>query len=278
MRELDILTPGDIGEKDKAQLMLLVCDEDVIRCHTFRELQLAIEATGRKAVLILPDHQYQKGRRGWAKAHILASVASQIHGVMPLNYESATRELEQTWAVIEIRGPVTWGTQVVLAQSRTEKVAKLPIIETSDPVDLEMIARAKGNVASSNCWLDPAGCVFVRNGEVLLDSCSTSLNHSGCAEIPMDFRELPLELGERMMFCDSLHAERVGISRAAEAGISLRGSTMYVSKFPCRPCALDTIATGVTTIVFDKGSYGLIEAADLFESNKITLKRAMVTS
>lgn len=275
MKELDTFSPEDFGEKGRSKLMLVVCDEGSIRCNTFQELQDAINAAGVGAVLVMPDHQYQKGKRGWAKVQILSSVSSQLIGVMPLGYESARRELKEKWAVIEIRGPVSWINQETITQPKTEIVPSLPITETTDPFDREMIARAKGVINSSNCWLDPAGCVFVRDGEMLLESWSTSLNHSGCIAIPIDFRELPLDPGERMMFCDSLHAERVGISRAAEAGISLRGSTMYVNKFPCRPCALDTITAGIISIVFDQGSYGLAEAADLFKSNQIILKRVV---
>ena len=76
-----------------------------------------------------------------------------------------------------------------------------------------------------------------------------------------------------MMFCDALHAERVSISRAAASGIQLEGATMYVTKYPCRPCALSTIAAGIREIVFEKDSYGLAEVGNLFTTNNIAVKR-----
>lgn len=55
-----------------------------------------------------------------------------------------------------------------------------------------------------------AGCVFVRDGEVLMTSAATSYNHSDCkTAIPIQFNELELKPGERMLFCDSLHAEGI---------------------------------------------------------------------
>jgi dCMP deaminase len=78
-----------------------------------------------------------------------------------------------------------------------------------------------------------------------------------------------------MLFCDSQHAERAGIAQAAKTGIPLSGSTLYVSKFPCRDCTMSVIQSGVTTVIFEKDSYGLAEA-ELLTSNNITLKKVLL--
>lgn len=272
MKELNTYTPGDIDKGKRAQLMLLVCDEGSISCATIRKLQETIANTGLGTVLAIPDYQYQKGLRGWAKAQILASIVDQVEGVMPLDYETAKKELGNNWAIVQINGPVTWSRSETIIPQEIE-AANLKIIETTDPFDREMVDRAKEIIETSNCWQDPAGCVFVKDGEVLVESASTNFNNTNCLGIPIDFRELPLNPGERMMFCDSLHAERVGVAEASKRRISLEESTAYVTKFPCRSCALSLISAGVRTIVFSQDSYGLIEVVDLFEVNKITLKR-----
>ncbi|CAN5333497.1 hypothetical protein BH10PAT1_BH10PAT1_0370 [soil metagenome] len=273
MTELENYNSESFNPNQKSTKTLFLCSESSITCVTFRHLQQIIAGIEGGVVLAMPQSEYQKGKRGWAKAHILASVASQISGVMTLDYEEAIEEIQKGgWANIKGNGNLSWSSSQTITQEKA-KFSDLKIIETEDPFDKEMISRSKKIIETSNCWLDPAGAVFVRGKDVLIESTSTSFNNSYCHDIPISFKDIPLEEGERMIFCDSLHAERVGISRAAEIDIQLEGSTMYVSKFPCRPCAMSAIAAGISTIVFEKGSYGLIETADLFEANNITLKK-----
>src|SRR3989344_3736382 len=136
-----------------------------------------------------------------------------------------------------------------------------------------MMTKAKNVAETSNCWLDPAGCVFVKEGEVVLMSVSTGFNNPTCKEIPINFKDLELNPGERMLFCDSVHAERVGISQAVTNGISLVDSTLYVTKFPCYPCSQEIITAGIKSVVFERGSYGLIDAYPLLVENGIELQR-----
>ncbi len=262
--------------ENKSRQTLFVCDESSITCATFRNLQKLIEQLGDEVVLGIPGYEYQKGKRGWAKAQILLSVAPQVKAVLSLDYEDTLREIdEKEWKKIFVNGRIAWNSNHAIS-STNERHDVLQITETSNPFDLEMIERTRKVIENSNCWLDPAGVIFTREGEILVESTSTSYNSSHCHDIPINFTDLPLNEGERMIFCDSLHAERVGISEAARKGIPLQGSAMYVSKFPCRPCAQSAIAAGVKTIVFEKGSYGLIETADLFEINNITLKKVII--
>lgn len=270
--QLSTISPVDLDKGKRDKLTLFMCGEGSISCSTFRKLEEAIGNKGLGTVLAIPDYQYQKGLRGWAKVQVLASIVDRLEGVMPLDYITARQELSKNWASVRINGPVTWGKKETITPSETE-LADLKIVETIDPFDRTMMDRAKKAIETSNCWQDPTGCVFVKDGEVLIESASTSYNDSNCMGIPIKFRDLPLNPGERMFFCDSLHAERMGLAEASKRRISLEGSTAYVTKFPCRSCALSLISAGVRTIVFSQDSYGLIEAAGLFEKNNITLKR-----
>ncbi len=274
MVEIKTFTSDEVTENDRARLMLLVCDESTIKCASLRELQNLISSSRFNAVLVLPDNQYRKGLRGFAKAQILASVSPKIEGVMPLNLEKFSVERTRKWAAVQIHGPISWTESLVITPEEARKV-NLKINETSNPFDRLIIQRANDVRMGSNCWLDPAGCVIVKNGRVLMEKFSTRFNENECKAIPLVFQELSLKSGERMMFCDSLHAERVAITEAAKWGVSLKGSTMYVTKFPCRPCVLSSISAGINTIVFEKDSYGLLETADLLNSNNIELKRVI---
>lgn len=271
MKELATLKPEQISEGQRNGLVLLVCDESSITCANFRELQQEISDYGADAVLVMPDYQYREGRRGFVKANILASVSERIKGVMPLGYEASTQELDKNWAMVKVQGKVTWDEYETILPDMTTR-SEVSIEESTSLFDREMMTRAKRTVESSNCWLDPAGCVFVRDGEVLVESTSTTFNNSHCERIPVAFRDFKLDPGERMLFCDSLHAESVGIAKAAKEGISLSGSTIYITKFPCRPCARELIGAEIRNVVFEEGSYGLKDASLLVE-NGVQLKR-----
>ena len=46
------------------------------------------------------------------------------------------------------------------------------------------------------------------------------------------------------------HAERNAIYSAAELGVSVRGCTMYLSRFPCPDCARAIIQSGISTLAY----------------------------
>jgi len=55
---------------------------------------------------------------------------------------------------------------------------------------------------------------------------------------------------ENMRRCPGVHAEVRAVCRAAEAGIPVRGGTMYLSEwFPCAPCAMVIVEAGISRLV-----------------------------
>jgi len=55
---------------------------------------------------------------------------------------------------------------------------------------------------------------------------------------------------ENLRKCPGVHAEVRAICRAAEAGISIKGGTIYLSEwFPCAPCAMAIIEAGLDRLV-----------------------------
>jgi len=264
-----------LNSEKKSKMMLFACDESAITCQNLSSLRDLIVKSGKEVILVMPDWEYKKGKRGWAKAHILSSVSQRIVGVLALDSDEVRYEMEiGSWGEVMINGALLWDNDRSLGLVR-EGTCNLKISETSDPFDLEMIERMKKIIEGSNCWLDPAGALIIKDGKILAEGVSTSFNGSNCKAMPFSMRELSLEEGQRMFFCDSLHAERVAISYAAKKGIGLEGATIYVSKYPCRHCLQTVIAAGIENIVFEEDSYGLIETVDLVEENNIRLKKVV---
>jgi deoxycytidylate deaminase len=64
--------------------------------------------------------------------------------------------------------------------------------------------------------------------------------------------QLGIPSGERHEICRGLHAEQNAIIQAALHGVSTKGSTCYVTHFPCIQCAKMLINAGVVRIVYDQ--------------------------
>lgn len=59
----------------------------------------------------------------------------------------------------------------------------------------------------------------------------------------------------------TIHAERNAIYAAARNGVSLEGSTLYVTHFPCFDCFKAVIACGIKHIYYGK-TYGNVDKVD----------------
>ena len=83
------------------------------------------------------------------------------------------------------------------------------------------------------------------------------------------------EIGCKMMdgHCvRTLHAEQNAIVQGALHGVSLKGSSLYVTCQPCHNCAKMIINAGIRRVVFD-GDYPDAFAMELFEQANMELIR-----
>jgi deoxycytidylate deaminase len=271
MKMLERLELENLNRKGKG---LLLCSEAVISCQNLSSLTDGVTSLGHPVILGIPEGQIEPGLRGWAKARILGSVATAIVGVVGLNDDEFRTEAEnQEWEGIKIVSPVIVEDRKLIIPSEGNISEELPV--TDDPRVLEWMKYVKGLVITSNCWLDPAACVFIKGEKKLCEGVSTSYNGGNCKRIQLNFKELGLNPGERLMFCDSQHAEREGIARAARQGIKLIGSEAIMTKFPCRPCMQSLIKAGVSKVIYEVGSYGLADA-NLLVSNGVRIERVEI--
>lgn len=51
---------------------------------------------------------------------------------------------------------------------------------------------------------------------------------------------------------NTIHAEQNAISDAAKRGVSLEGSTLYVTHYPCINCTKNIISCGIKQIIYDQ--------------------------
>ena len=66
------------------------------------------------------------------------------------------------------------------------------------------------------------------------------------------------------------HAESVVISEAAKKGIALLGADLYISTFPCPPCAKIVAAAGIKRCYFLSG-YSMLDGERILKDSGVEI-------
>jgi len=111
----------------------------------------------------------------------------------------------------------------------------------------------------SKCYRD-----HVRGQLKFCSFCGKILNDElHCPDDDCDFNKS--KINKALDKCRSLHAEESAILQASKlGGISLKGSTMYVTTYPCKLCANKIVTVGIKEVVYVE-SYPDKEAIDFFK-------------
>lgn len=136
-------------------------------------------------------------------------------------------------------------------------------------LDQVLIRRARGVAERSPDWWRQIGALLVRDGEVLLAAYNEHVPHEQSAYLLGDPRS-NFGPGEHIDAAASLHAEAGIVARAAALGISTRGCDLYVTTFPCPPCAHLCAHAGLRRLYYATG-YSLVAGADVLRAKGVEL-------
>jgi dCMP deaminase len=159
-----------------------------------------------------------------------------------------------------------WDRQITTAEF------KIPADRTvsTDELDTQLLAVAQAEADKSADWWRQVGAVVVRDGKMLVASHNRPfLADSYNVNIFGDPRS-NFDAGEHIELNTAMHAESSVIAQAAKKGISLEGSSIYVTTFPCPVCAKLVAAAGISKVYYDKG-YSLLDAEDILEAANVEL-------
>ncbi len=125
----------------------------------------------------------------------------------------------------------------------------------------------------ATCDRGRSACVFVKNKQVLVTGyvgSPTGFPH--CDDVGHQLKTVIHEDGTKTVHCmRTVHAEQNAICQAAKRGVSLEGSTVYVSMTPCRTCAMFLVNLGVKRVVAEKKYHAGKESEEIFEKAGIKL-------
>lgn len=106
----------------------------------------------------------------------------------------------------------------------------------------------------STCCRRSVGALIVKDKKILstgYNGAPTGIKH--CEEVGCLRDKLGIPSGQRHELCRGLHAEQNAIVHAAHSGVSIAGSTIYVTNQPCILCAKMIINAGIERIVYEDG-------------------------
>ena len=157
---------------------------------------------------------------------------------------------------------------------KKELLEETPVISV-DAMHQKYMRKALEASSGSSDWWRQVGGVVIKDGEMIIAAYNKHFPSEQSAYIYGDPRS-NFDVGKNIEVSSALHAEIGLISEAARKGISMQGADLYVSTFPCPPCAYACANTGIKRLFYSQG-YSLLEGAEALRSRGVELIRVDLT-
>ena len=110
---------------------------------------------------------------------------------------------------------------------------------------------------------------IVKDGKVVLIAHNEHMPSEHAPYINGDPRNA-FKRGINIEISSSIHAETRLIAEAAKQGISLSGADMYVTVFPCPPCAKSIAFSGIKNL-YCAGGYAVLDGQEVLKSQGVKI-------
>lgn len=228
----------------------------------------------RKDVRALDPSLIVSSLSGWGRKAEVLDVAlmqkiaeSKVTVVMP--DEDVSRTIAEKYfpngGVIFESIFLRWDTQASLAQKEVNPDA----IISENEFDRLMIATAEKEAEKSSDFWRHIGALVVKDGKIILKTHNQLLPTEQTAYIVGDSRG-NFHKGDHVELTMALHSEIGLVAEAAKKGISLDGTSMYVTTFPCPPCAKAVAFSGVKKLYYSDG-YGMLDGEEVLRAQGVEI-------
>lgn len=164
---------------------------------------------------------------------------------------------------------------IFLRWDRHKSNAEDPIDDTitvsQDQLAASLLDEAAQEAARSSDIWRRVGALIVKDGKVLSKShnqATPTVHSSWMYGDPRNNYSKGVGI-EKSVF---IHAEARLIGEAAKQGQSLEGADMYVTTFPCPPCAMLIAESGIRQLFFSSG-YAVLDGRNILEAKGIKIIR-----
>jgi len=132
-----------------------------------------------------------------------------------------------------------------------------------DDMDKEIMGRAFKEAEKSSDWWRQIGSVLVKGEKAVLYSHNEHMPHEQSPYVLGDARS-NFDAGVKIDLTTAIHSEVNLIAEAAKKGIATEGASIYVTTFPCPPCARAIAKAGIKKVYYSQG-YSLLDAQEILK-------------
>lgn len=174
---------------------------------------------------------------------------------------------------------ITYDT-VFLRRDKQRTVAQEPVnpdrVISCEVFDREMMTCAIDEGGKSSDWWRRVGAVLVRDGKILLVAHNQHLPTEHSVGLFGDSRS-NFKQGIAIELSDSAHAEQTIISMAARRyDVSTDGASLYVTDFPCPPCAKAIGEAGIRKLYYLAGYSMMAESEERLRDRNVEIVRVQM--
>ncbi len=158
-----------------------------------------------------------------------------------------------------------WNRENVLQEKELQADRTMLVTD----LDGEFMSLAAIKAEHSSDWWRQVGAVAAREGEVLLTAYNHHLPSPHTPYVDGDPRNA-FSKGVNIELGTALHAEKGIICEAARQGIALEGAYLYVTTFPCPPCAKAIVAAGFKRCYYSTG-YAMLDGETILKQSGVEI-------
>lgn len=147
-------------------------------------------------------------------------------------------------------------------------VVKEKVVEVNETVKITDFEREIMDIAlkeaeKSSDWWRQVGGVIIKDDESVLIAHNSHIPDEQMPYVLGDPRGI-FKKGLRIDLSTAEHAEAALIAEAAKEGISLYGSNLFITDFPCPPCAKLIAHSGIKKLYFLRG-YSVLDGQEILK-------------
>lgn len=158
-----------------------------------------------------------------------------------------------------------WGTS-----QKNERPANERLVSVEE-FDREIMRKGSKMAAKSSDWWRQVAALLVKDGKILVAAYNKHMPSEHSAYLFGDPRS-NFDQGVSIEVSIASHAERRVQAIAARDGVSTSGCDLYVTTFPCPPCAYAWAESGIRRLYYRDG-YSALEGANALSAYDIEIIR-----
>lgn len=140
-----------------------------------------------------------------------------------------------------------------------------------DNFDQRIINLCEEISQKSGDWWRQIGALIVKNKIIILSGYNHHVPNEQMPYINGDPRA-SFSKGVNLELSTAIHGEAFLIAQAAKKGISLKGTSIYTTTFPCPPCAKLIAYSGIKKLYYNEG-YSMLDGESILKSQGVEIIR-----